>query len=208
MKKTLVAAILGLAAAASIQAQGFIQLYNYNNATPATGINNNVITYGINSGGTLGAAVSGGYTVGMYYAIGDVTASVNAAFTSAIDVPAGMTLATGAGSTALLGGDGFPAGTYGNTASYGGAGFPPGTQAVNFLVTIVVVAYNGTGYTSLDTTARGHSQAFTMTANTFATPNQTGSFQNPFSVVAVPEPSTFALAGLGLASLLIFRRRK
>jgi hypothetical protein len=29
-----------------------------------------------------------------------------------------------------------------------------------------------------------------------------------FNAVAVPEPSTFALAGLGLASLLIFRRRK
>lgn len=28
-----------------------------------------------------------------------------------------------------------------------------------------------------------------------------------FQIVAVPEPSTFALAGLGLASLLIFRRR-
>jgi hypothetical protein len=29
-----------------------------------------------------------------------------------------------------------------------------------------------------------------------------------FSVVAAPEPSSFALAGMGLASLLIFRRRK
>jgi hypothetical protein len=30
----------------------------------------------------------------------------------------------------------------------------------------------------------------------------------PFSVVPVPEPSTFALAGLGAAALLIFRRRQ
>jgi hypothetical protein len=29
-----------------------------------------------------------------------------------------------------------------------------------------------------------------------------------FSLVAAPEPSSFALAGLGMASLLIFRRRK
>jgi hypothetical protein len=29
-----------------------------------------------------------------------------------------------------------------------------------------------------------------------------------FSIVAIPEPSTFALAGLGAAALLIFRRRK
>jgi len=30
----------------------------------------------------------------------------------------------------------------------------------------------------------------------------------PFAIVAVPEPSSFALAGLGAAALLIFRRRK
>lgn len=31
---------------------------------------------------------------------------------------------------------------------------------------------------------------------------------NSFQMVAVPEPSTFALAGLGAAALLVFRRRK
>lgn len=31
---------------------------------------------------------------------------------------------------------------------------------------------------------------------------------NPFAITSVPEPSTFALAGLGAAALLIFRRRK
>ena len=37
-------------------------------------------------------------------------------------------------------------------------------------------------------------------------PNITG--VRSFSLVAAPEPSSFALAGMGLASLLIFRRRK
>jgi len=37
-------------------------------------------------------------------------------------------------------------------------------------------------------------------------PNLTGLLS--FSLVAAPEPSSFALAGMGLASLLIFRRRK
>lgn len=32
--------------------------------------------------------------------------------------------------------------------------------------------------------------------------------QGSFTITAVPEPSTFALAGIGLAGLLIFRRRK
>jgi hypothetical protein len=31
---------------------------------------------------------------------------------------------------------------------------------------------------------------------------------NPFAIIPIPEPSTFALAGLGAAALLIFRRRK
>lgn len=41
-------------------------------------------------------------------------------------------------------------------------------------------------------------------------PSPSDYFQNwaPVNIVAVPEPSTFALAGLGAASLLIFRRRK
>jgi hypothetical protein len=30
----------------------------------------------------------------------------------------------------------------------------------------------------------------------------------PALIIPVPEPSTFALAGLGLAGLVIFRRRK
>jgi hypothetical protein len=31
---------------------------------------------------------------------------------------------------------------------------------------------------------------------------------NLYTIATVPEPSTFALAGLGAAALLIFRRRK
>lgn len=207
MKKTLVAAILGLTAAVSVQAQGFIQLYNYSASTPTTGINNNLIVYGPNSGGTLNDPVAGGFTVGMYYFVGDNAAAVNGAFGSPTDIPTGMTFGgTGTGASANLGGDGFPAGTYGNYSSFGGALFAPGNQATDFTVTIVVVAFNGADYAS--SLVRGHSQAFTMTAKTFGVPDQTGAFMNGFAVTAVPEPSTFALAGLGLAGLLIFRRRK
>ena len=201
MKKTLVTAILGLAAAASIQAQGFISLYNYN----AGGILN-PITYGANSGGTLNANVtSPGYTVGMYYFVGSSAATVNAAFNgSGFDIPTGMTFATGVGATTGLGTD--AAGQYASGASYGG--FPPGTQTADFAVTIVVVAFQTSVGNYAGSTIRGHSQAFQMTAKTFDAPTTTGSLMNGFQIIGVPEPSTFALAGLGLAGLLIFRRRK
>jgi len=40
------------------------------------------------------------------------------------------------------------------------------------------------------------------------TPQTAPAFFHAFSVTPVPEPSTIALAGLGAASLLLFRRRK
>jgi len=196
MKKTLVSAILGLAAIASVQAQGNINLYNYT----SLGAVANPIVYGVGSGGTLGAGVSaGGFTVGMYIAAGNIATAVNSSFTGSNDAVTGMTLATGTGATTPLGD--FDPGEYSAASEYS-TGL--GAAAT---VTVVVVAYNGASYASSN--IRGHSQAFTMTTTggTEFAPN-TGSFMNGFAVSLVPEPSTFALAGLGLASLLIFRRRK
>lgn len=60
---------------------------------------------------------------------------------------------------------------------------------------------------------RGQSAMFTSgalggigTGGPVLTPDMTG--WTSFNIYAVPEPSTFVLAGLGAASLLIFRRRK
>jgi len=210
MKKILVSAILGLAAIASVQAQSAIQLYTYGTAQEtAPGI-----VYGATANGTSGAGVTtGGYTVGYYYSVGDVTVAANA-FTgggttvsganNGTLVGSGLTLASGVGATTALGADG--PGQY-NSAS---ASVIPGLNSTA-TITVVLVAYSGASYEASGTggTYRGHSAAFTMPAN--ASPAFalfTGNFAPLFAVNAVPEPSTFALAGLGLASLLIFRRRK
>jgi len=205
MKKILVSAILGLAAIASVQAQSYVQLYNYGTASAGS------ITYGSGSGGTLGNAVTGGFTVGFYWAVGSSAAAVNTVIGGATSqggsntgllTGSGLALATGPAATAPLGAD--CAGVYDNLGSFI---VDPSLTATPGTITLVLVAYNGANYDS--SLIRGHSAAFTMTtaANGNTAP-LIGAFANAFSVAAVPEPSTFALAGLGLASLLIFRRRK
>jgi len=200
MKKVLVAAILGLAAVSSVKAQGSIVLYNYNTGK--------LINYGVGSGGTVGNAVASGspYTVGFYFVSGDQTATINSAF--ATDTTAngtvggigGLALFSGANGTSAIGTD--LAGYFSATSAAANLGVAGGST-----VTLVIVAYNGASYSAAS--VRGHSAAFTMTAK--ASPSQPdlvgiGNWSS-FAVTQVPEPSTFALAGLGLAGLLIFRRR-
>jgi hypothetical protein len=52
------------------------------------------------------------------------------------------------------------------------------------------------------------STAGTWAAGTFPMDQYGSGFRGAISVAPVPEPTSFALAGLGAASLLIFRRRK
>ena len=203
MKRKLVATILGLAAATAVFngastafAQGLITLDSY--LTSPGGGPYPLITYGQGSGGTLGAAVTGGYTIGLYYSASPLTAVATSSGNMDFSTPGG-TLATGLGSTATI----VPtfAGLFSTSDS-----FNTGVAAQSLW--FVVVAYNGATYA--DSTVRGHSQAFQVT--TAAAPPIPGvggaGVMGGFAVVGVPEPSTFALAGLGLAGLLIFRRRK
>ena len=212
MKKTLVAAIIGLAAVASVKGQGQIIMYNVG-IHPGLGVYyaENPILYGTGSGGTLGLNISGAqWTIAMYGVAGNSVATINGLFAG----DGGNGVVGGVGGLALASGTatiwpGEPIGVYGSAT-------PPNQTSATFAFsgtgTFVLVAYNGASYNS--STIRGHSAAFTATAAVSpATPSAlTGSNGDPsapqFSVSAVPEPSTFALAGLGLAGLLIFRRRK
>lgn len=195
MKKLLVAGILGLAATTYVQGQGQVILYNY--TTPSTYIN-----YGANSGGTLGTGIVGAqWTIALYYAAGDVTGAANAAMSGdggGGALAGGFTLAP-LTSTLI---DGYP-GQFNKVVE---------NLATSGTTTFIVVAYNGLSYADPTSTVKGHSLAFTAPANVSPTTPVIigqGGFMSSFSVVGpIPEPSTFALAGLGLASLLIFRRRK
>jgi len=210
MKRKILASILGVAAmvaASTTYGQGKVNLNNYN------GTGNQILYSGNIAGGTTGAGIVGNgtvpaWTIGFYYALGDVTASV-AADPSGTAAPSGggLAFATGApGDTTLINsGNGKPGGGYFTSVPDAVInGWTSGT------VTFEVVAYSGADYASSG--FRGHSAAFTLTpADSTSTAPRISSLSGGmpgFSVFAVPEPSTFALAGLGAAALMAFRRKK
>lgn len=210
MKKSLIIGLLGLATSmATSFGQGVILLDNYN-------LGPGIVTYGqanepangvSGASGTVGTGLLAGWTMGLYYVVGNATGSVGADPSGTADpatLGGGLTLGSGGGSTAAF----FTSsGTPGQ--ALGGAVFAvPGTAATGGdTVTFVLVAYNGASYANAG--YRGHSAAFTrpLSANNSPAPNSTG-LPTSFGVFAVPEPSIFALSGLGAAALMLVRRKK
>jgi len=203
MKKILVASILGIVATASqSKAQGVINFDSYacDNGAGA------IATYGSNTGQS---GPIGGFTAALYYSLGDATDSGN----NANLVGGGLTLLTQAASGQAT----YP------TAIGGGYFSGPAVTIPGFTsgdVTFEVVAYNGASYAN--SAVRGKSGSFievSAPANVgLGTPatgvvpagNPSNEFANMpnFQVFAVPEPTTIAIAGLGMAGLLALRRRK
>ncbi len=189
MKKKLLGLLAGAAAVVasvqSVNAQGYVTLDNYSSGGPQ-------ITY-------LGSPAPNTFTVGLYYALGNQVGNVPADATG-VAIPGGpLALATGGGATVQIAGSGY----FFSIDPFAVPGSTPGSVA-----TFSIVAYNGADYAS--SLIRGHSSAFTVTLGTStAVPAViTGNSMPGFAVQAVPEPSAFALAGLGSAAMLIFRRRK
>jgi hypothetical protein len=210
MKKSILFGIVGIAATVAISAygQGTIQLANYITSSNRPG----QVLFGPGSGGTVGTAIdTSGYTVGLYWAAGSVlgvtdpTAGTGNNWGTGVpsSLNASYALAGGAAGTAALvdSGFGYP-GAYDQTASFN-PGLGGGAQ-----ISVMLVAYNGASYGA--SLIRGHSRPFTMmTAIGSAFPAITGSAETDggFEVMSVPEPTTMALGGLGLAALMFFRRK-
>jgi len=85
------------------------------------------------------------------------------------------------------------------------------TAAVGQALFFEVVAFNGTAWGSGTTTYQGHSASFAGTLVTGITSPSADQLDNmaPFMVFqTIPEPTTMALGGLGLAALMLFRRKQ
>jgi len=198
MKRKLVAAILGLAASVSLvssaHAQGRVFFNNYG----GSGANSTFapVTYGAGSGGTVGTGVNNAYTAGLWYFLGTTSLAAGNG-----TLPAGWELAPvtqqiNAGATAGAGGEGLFVGPIAQIADY-----------VSGPITFSVVGYNGGTYAASG--IRGNSAGFTTTIATGQAATQNfGPGLTTFSVTPVPEPSIFALSGLGAAALMLIRRKK
>jgi len=111
--------------------------------------------------------------------------------------------------------------TFRTGASFGGTPAPvvlpvPGVVPGSGIGTFQVRAWDNLGGTitsydaALNVSARGKSELFEVTGlgdGVLTLPGNMVNFRS-FNITIVPEPSTFVLAGLGAAALVIFRRRK
>jgi len=201
---------MGLAAgAATTYGQGYITLDNYDtNGSQAP----QLVTYGANvpANGVSGAVGSGGlssaWTAGLYF-VGGTSGLVEGAGNG---IPsATLALGTGAGSTVPF----TLQNAFGTAGAFASIGSWNSGSIANTTLTLEIVVYPTAAGSYANAAFRGHSAAFSMStvtasSSTQALVNDAVGF-GPFTVTAVPEPTTLALAGLGgLASLVALRRKQ
>jgi len=196
--------ILGMAAALSSYGQGQVNFQNYD--------------FGA---GTLNAPVTFGQTLNVQGVNGVSGTRVGSEFTASLlyslDGGSTYSLLT----TAQSGNAGYPTpfafgvGADGDAANFAGYFFGNPVTIPGYSsgpISFIVQAYHGTRASYAAAVAAndwvGQSGAFTMPSIATGTA-QPGNFTGLSGfVVTVPEPSVFALAGLGAASLMAFRRQK
>lgn len=191
MKKALIASILGIAVSvASSYGQGYIVMENYYNG----GVDPSSAVYSTISFG--GQPVGANWSAELLFRIG------------------ANPFVVVAGSATHF----YPGSTTGGSPLTDGAGLFLGANQVipgyvSGSVDFMLQVFNGTDFAT--SSLKGTSPIFTINglqtnpllpANDLINQGAGGGLQ-PLNIV-VPEPTTLALAGLGSAALLIFRRRK
>jgi PEP-CTERM motif len=202
MKKSIVLAILGVATAAGMTSsygQGSVVFKNYFSSSSPT------INFGASAGANAGMALGSSFEAQLLWFNGLTS---DASSLTAVGSPVIFgTSVTGASPVAdgdLAHGAGY---FIGPTVSL--TGYSSGLATFEVMVT---GTENGVTYS-------GVSSLFTMTPATGASPppgfNQvqsgTGAIQydgSTYNVEAVPEPTTMALGGLGMAAMMFFRRKR
>jgi len=206
MKKVLATITLALASL-TVFGQGRVQFNNVSGAADATvavSITSNAAQAGAGQG-TAGAFVGANYSVMLLWAPQAAYAN-EAAFLAAVVGTGGTTSffgATGGGPTS----DGAGLFDAGTVPSPVGTSMPAGAYTMQ-----AEAWFNNGQFATYDLAAAanknvGRSTFFNLAATAFPTaaPNTP---ITAFTVATVPEPTVFALAGLGAAALMIVRRRK
>jgi PEP-CTERM motif len=190
MKRNIFIAVLGMGSMAVAYGQGQVDFSNYTSSSAPK------VTFG-------GVTIGDTFNAELLYYVG----------TSASDKPTSAaqmtTLASSVVPFGLAGGDANGS-TYAGWFEGGLVTIPGVSAANNLFVSFEILAFQGASYANA--TVLGNSSIFQspVTGTSLDSPGgfTPGSWQN-FTVQAVPEPTTLALAGLGgLASLVALRRKQ
>lgn len=203
MKKLLLTLAVAGLSVLTIYGQGRVSFNNQSTFLPADAITVGTANMGA-VGGTAGWGIGGDkYAVQLRWAPGSITGQ------AAFDAANPISSAVFTGPTVFLA-------NTGDLASFSGffdAGIVSGVGAAG-AYTMQVNAWYNVGYATYDAALAaganaGRSGLFAVNVTASPTPVNSTVFPG-FQVTGgiVPEPSTFVLAGLGIASLLLFRRRK
>jgi hypothetical protein len=200
MKKILLTTALCLIGAASLMAQGRINFAN----TSATGLR-----ISPNQDGSASILLGTGSTAQFGIGPGSTIITLSAGLTSSSLAPVliGTTLPYGNLSqvTNTTSGIASAQGTFPGGSNLGLQGYDGSAPVfLQFTARSINGAYAGTSSIIQVNLATGLATATTL----FVAGANTASTWGGLTMVPVPEPSSMALAGLGAASLLLFRRRK